>query len=227
MNLELLQTAFSTTTVFNPNVAIVQMVALIVLSSLLSVVYLFRGNSLSNRARIAALLPLMALTTMLIISIVKSSLALSLGLVGALSIVRFRAAIKDPEELAYIFLSIALGLGFGADQAVMSSTFFAVILTFILLQSLFKGGLSTWFTDRDSVHLEVVFTKNQELLKVLSVLDKHASKVKLVRLDEGEKQIMRFLVKPTSELALDEVTTGLHKLDAKATVSFLQYQPLA
>ena len=39
------------------------------------------------------------MTTMVIISIVKSSLALSLGLVGALSIVRFRAAIKEPEEL--------------------------------------------------------------------------------------------------------------------------------
>ena len=41
-------------------------------------------------------------------------LALSLGLVGALSIVRFRAAIKEPEELAYLFLTISVGLGFGA-----------------------------------------------------------------------------------------------------------------
>ena len=43
----------------------------------------------------------LSLTTMIIITIVKSSLALSLGLVGALSIVRFRTAIKEPEELAY------------------------------------------------------------------------------------------------------------------------------
>ena len=43
--------------------------------------------------------------------IVKSSLALSLGLVGALSIVRFRAAIKEPEELVYLFLIIAIPNG--------------------------------------------------------------------------------------------------------------------
>ena len=45
------------------------------------------------------------MTTMVVITIVKSSLALSLGLVGALSIVRFRAAIKEPEELAFYFFS--------------------------------------------------------------------------------------------------------------------------
>lgn len=59
---------------------------------------------------------LIAVTTMMVISVVKSSLVLSLGLVGALSIVCFRTAIKDPEELAFIFLTIALGLGFGANQ---------------------------------------------------------------------------------------------------------------
>ena len=52
---------------------------------------------------------------MLIIFVVKSSLALSLGLVGALSIVRFRSAIKEPEELTFLFLNIALGIGFGAN----------------------------------------------------------------------------------------------------------------
>ena len=48
---------------------------------------------------------LITVTTMFIITIVKSSLALSLGLVGALPVVRFRSAIKEPEELAYLFLS--------------------------------------------------------------------------------------------------------------------------
>ena len=57
------------------------------------------------------------MTTLLVIAVVKSSLALSLGLVGALSIVRFRTPIKEPEELAYIFLAIALGLCLGADQS--------------------------------------------------------------------------------------------------------------
>ena len=63
---------------------------------------------------------LLAVTTMFIITVVKSSLALSLGLVGALSIVRFRAAIKEPEELTYLFFAISIGLGLGADQRVVT-----------------------------------------------------------------------------------------------------------
>jgi hypothetical protein len=65
--------------------------------------------------------------------IVKSSLALSLGLVGALSIVRFRAAIKEPEELVYLFLVIAIGLGCGANQLIITTVgiIFALILIVI------------------------------------------------------------------------------------------------
>ena len=207
--------------------AVIQAVVLSLLSIFMSLVYFFRANSLSNRARLAALLPFMSLTTMLIISIVRSSLALSLGLVGALSIVRFRAAIKDPEELAYIFLAIALGLGFGADQVVMTSTFFVVIMVFVLLQSLVRGGFSKQFTDRDSVHLEVTFTKAQTLETVLAVLDAPTRYIKLTRIDQDhEQQTMMFIIKPKKSKSLDEIRAALFKLDPKLTFTVLQYQPL-
>ena len=76
------------------------------------------GSTLSNREELAQVFPFILLTTILIISVVKSSLALSLGLVGALSIVRFRTPIKEPEELAYLFIAIAMGLGLGANQTI-------------------------------------------------------------------------------------------------------------
>ena len=59
---------------------------------------------------------------------VKSSLALSLGLVGALSVIRFRTPIKEPEDLAYLFLSIALGIGYGAIQIYATSIIFIIII---------------------------------------------------------------------------------------------------
>jgi len=89
------------------------------------------GSTLSNRAEFAQVFPFIAMTTILIITIVKSSLALSLGLVGALSIVRFRTPIKEPEELAYLFMAIAIGLGLGADQIVPTITAAVVILASI------------------------------------------------------------------------------------------------
>lgn len=97
---------------FARNIALGALLAL-----LLERVYTTCGHSLSNRQVFARNFFLLAMTTTLIITIVQSSLALSLGLIGALSIVRFRSAIKEPEELAYIFLSISIGLGMGGQPA--------------------------------------------------------------------------------------------------------------
>ena len=91
---------------------IINLVLAAILSFILNRIYVKYGTALSNRKMFAGNFILITTTTMLVITIVKSSLALSLGLVGALSIVRFRSAIKEPEELSYLFLSIGIGLGF-------------------------------------------------------------------------------------------------------------------
>jgi hypothetical protein len=107
----------------------------ILLSSALAWFYTQYGRSLSNRAKFSQTLPVLTLTTTLVISIVKSSLALSLGLVGALSIVRFRTAIKEPEELIYLFMAIAVGLGLGADQRLPTTLAMLVILGYLALRT--------------------------------------------------------------------------------------------
>jgi len=108
------------------------------LGIILGQVYIRFGQSLSNRRIFARNFLILVVTTTLIISIVRSSLALSLGLVGALSIVRFRAAIKEPEELAFLFLAISIGLGLGAGQALVTIVAMVVILGLIVIRSLFR-----------------------------------------------------------------------------------------
>lgn len=107
------------------------------LGLVLGQVYIHFGQSLSNRRLFARNFLILVVTTTLIISIVRSSLALSLGLVGALSIVRFRAAIKEPEELTFLFLAISIGLGLGAGQGLVTIVAMAVILGLIVIRSRF------------------------------------------------------------------------------------------
>ncbi|MGH9321862.1 MAG: DUF4956 domain-containing protein [Vicinamibacteria bacterium] len=90
------------------------------------------GPAYSNRESFGNLFPLLTSITVVIIFVVKSSLALSLGLVGALSIVRFRTAIKDPEELVYLFLSIAIGVALGAELLLLTILCILVITLFIV-----------------------------------------------------------------------------------------------
>ena len=64
-------------------------------------------------------------------------MALSLGLVGALSIVRFRAAIKEPEELVYLFLIISTGLGCGSGQLKITLLGIGISILIIIIYSFF------------------------------------------------------------------------------------------
>ncbi len=103
----------------------------IICSLILKIVYEEKSTSLSNKSQLSNIIPILSIATFLVISVVKSSLALSLGLVGALSIVRFRTPIKDPEELVYLFLAISLGLGFGSGQILITVIIYFTIVLFI------------------------------------------------------------------------------------------------
>jgi len=100
----------------------------IVLCFLIQLTYNKTSRSLSNAENFSRNFIVLGLTTTIVITIVKSSLALSLGLVGALSIVRFRTPIKEPEELAYLFMAIAIGLGLGANQTIPTIVVSPIIL---------------------------------------------------------------------------------------------------
>jgi len=114
---------------------VISLICAAILSFLVQLFYVKYSSTLSNRKEFAKNFVILGVTTCIVIMIVKSSLALSLGLVGALSIVRFRAAIKEPEELVYLFLIIAIGLGCGANQLVITVIGILVSLFIIVLYS--------------------------------------------------------------------------------------------
>jgi hypothetical protein len=158
------------------------------MSLLIKYTYIHCGTSVSDRKNFANQFPLLLLITMFIITIVKSSLALSLGLVGALSIVRFRTAIKEPSELVYLFLCIGIGLGLGANQRVLSIIALFFILTFIWVYSLY-------FRKKQITSQNIVLTISSqsgakpELESVINLLKKYATFVDLIRIDESENQL--------------------------------------
>ena len=93
--------------------------------------YIKAGRALNDKDYFSDTFIPLAIITTLVITVIKFSLALSLGLVGALSIVRFRAAIKEPEELVYLFLIIATGLGCGSGQ--IQITLIGIVMAAIII----------------------------------------------------------------------------------------------
>jgi hypothetical protein len=119
---------------------IFQIVSVLVMAQILCWHYIRFANVLSNKPKFGRVLVFLSLTTFLVISVVKTSLALSLGLVGALSIIRFRTPIKEPEELAYLFLAISVGIGVGADQSFLTVLVFTLILAYMGIQGTYRIG---------------------------------------------------------------------------------------
>ena len=121
----------------SPDISYGNFVIAILISAFLALVikktYIKLSRTLNDREYFSDTFIPLAIITTLVITVIKFSLALSLGLVGALSIVRFRAAIKEPEELVYLFFIIGIGLANGANQFLVSiiCTFFIVIILFI------------------------------------------------------------------------------------------------
>lgn len=144
----------------------------------------------SDSDSITRIFPLLTLVTMAVIAVVKSSLALSLGLVGALSIVRFRAAIKEPEELVYLFLCIAIGLALGAEQPLLA-------VALVLAVTVFAFGM--YITGNSRRHQNLMLTVTGDARRhfgdgekdVLTVIESVVGRYALQRLDleDGRGQV--------------------------------------
>lgn len=170
------------------NLNIFDTVLNLILAGLLSLIlvhtYMICATSISNRKNLSKNFLILTITTVFIITIVKSSLALSLGLVGALSIIRFRTAIKEPEELLYLFVCISIGLGLGANQKIITILSFGFILIFIWGRYYF---VRETVEASENLVLSISYDKNQNIDSnlVIDTIKKNSTFIKMIRLDEN------------------------------------------
>ncbi|MCW5550719.1 MAG: DUF4956 domain-containing protein [Verrucomicrobiae bacterium] len=189
------------------------------LGVILGQVYIHFGQSLSNRRLFARNFLVLVVTTTLIISIVRSSLALSLGLVGALSIVRFRAPIKEPEELVYLFLAISIGLGLGAGQALVTIIAFGVILALIVLRGWMRG---TPANPNLYVTVTSPTTANLGAGQMLQALADLGAGARLKRLDQSPEHLEAAFHVDFKQVAhLEQFTERLRGISPQVRVSCL------
>jgi uncharacterized membrane protein YhiD involved in acid resistance len=116
-------------------------------------------------------LVVIALISAMVMMLIGSNLAISLGMVGALSIVRFRSAIKEPRDLAYLFWSIAIGLASGTGAFIIAAIGSAFIAALMLLFS--KAGY------REHCYLLVVKGNDIDTGEIVNVLIEYGVKYKL------------------------------------------------
>ena len=191
----------------------------VIMSFIVREFYIRRSFSLTGKMHIGSIIPVLSKVVFLVIIVVKSSLALSLGLVGALSIVRFRTPIKEPEELVYLFLAIAIGLGYAAGQTLIT-TIVSLLIIFIIY---------TWLSNKNiaktsEYNLVVKWTKTDVMFEdILEKITPILENLKLVRLDKGSSgNTSVMLVIPNEEYSIETISEKLYMLDNDVHVTFFE-----
>jgi hypothetical protein len=191
----------------------------VIMSFIVRDFYIKRSFSLTGKMHIGSIIPVLSAVVFLVIIVVKSSLALSLGLVGALSIVRFRTPIKEPEELVYLFLAIAIGLGYAAGQILITTILILAILFMIFI----------WLSNRkiaktSEYNLVVKWSKKDVMFEdILKEITPIVENIKLVRLDKGsQSNTSVMLVVPNEGHPVETISNKLHILDNDMHVTFFE-----
>lgn len=112
----------------------------VVLGIVIYTSYRFSQTGAVYSARFNISLVMLTLITAMVMNVIGNNIALSLGMVGALSIVRFRTAIKDPRDTAYIFWAIGVGICCGVSEFMIAGVGTAVIFLFLLIFGMVKNN---------------------------------------------------------------------------------------
>ena len=164
----------------------------------------------------ALVLILVSMVSTAIMMGISRNLALSLGLIGALSIVRFRSAIKDPKDVAYLFWAISVGIVNGV-QFYMLSVITAIVvgITMILLSKKFT-----------TAELYILIIKYDALNKISleNVFKKFCAKYKLRNIslnDDGGEQVVEVKLKRDTH---DEMLVEIRKLHGVREVTLFSHE---
>ncbi len=163
----------------------------------------YAGNAYSRRYNVS--IGTMVLISTMIMSVIGNNVALSLGMVGALSIIRFRTAVKDVRDAMFIFWALAIGIGCGVSQYSLIAVGSIFILLFLLL---------TKQAVLDSKQLLIIQAELHAQNEVEAIVDAH--------FEQGVSQTMKSVTKEKCELVYSVKENVLTKANEKNMVDIAQ-----
>jgi uncharacterized membrane protein YhiD involved in acid resistance len=191
------------------------------LSALIAKVYQYTYRDASFSPAFMQTLVICCMVISAIMLIIGSNIARAFSLVGALSIIRFRNAVKDPRDVAFIFLVMAVGMGCGTGFYGVSCALTVVSSIVITAMSYFSFGSSK--LDEKVVKIQAPAVDNFENL-FDPVLAKHAKSFSLLaaeRTQMGTELELTFMLHVLKGFSIEKLMLDLSKLNKNLTVQVL------
>ena len=174
----------------------------IVLSLFLKIIYIKYSISVSNKSIIGDIFPLFAVSIFLIVITIKSSIVLSLGLVGALSIIRFRTAIKEAEQIVFFLILTGVSIATAAN----SYLFPILLVFFVFVYNFFIANKkeNIIHSVNDQLVITVDKIENKKIDELALLLTKNNVNVEIQSINKNETNTV-FVLK-LSDFKLDTLT---------------------
>jgi len=144
---------------------------------IISVFYRKSYNGPGYQASFVNSLILLVIITSIVIMVIGNNLARAFGLVGAMSIIRFRTAVKETQDIMYIFFALAIGMAVGVGQHGLAifSSFFIGIITYVLSKSKFSTPI------KSDLLLQFTFNSNNDgTSEYIQLINQYCKKSKLI-----------------------------------------------
>ena len=186
---------------------------------IISLFYRKSYNGPGYQASFVNSLILLVIITSIVIMVIGNNLARAFGLVGAMSIIRFRTAVKETQDIMYIFFSLAIGMAVGVGQhgLALFGSFFIGTITYFLSKSKFstpiKSDLLLQFNYNSS---------NNGVPAYSSLIDKYCKKSKLINakaIGTGDMLELSYYVGFKNKENSTEFVQKLRKIDGVENVN--------
>lgn len=175
---------FQNITAFNasPELIIKNLAISLICGVIISLVYRWTYKGPSYSAQFTNSLILLAMITTVVIMVIGNNLATAFGLVGAMSIIRFRTAVRDVQDIVFIFFSLTIGLaaGIGFGALAITGTIFICIVVILVLKTNFNRP------KRRSYLLQLKYPNDLDEREVERILKAHCGDIKLINLQTQE-----------------------------------------
>ena len=156
------------------------------------------STTFSSKISFGNTLLIITISVASLVAVVKSSLALSLGLVGALSVIRFRTAVKEPFNLAFLLFSICIGISVGASQYLFGLflSIFGTIGFLIAYRSTKYGKTKGFSIEVDDIDT-IAFTLpcGSSLDELYQLLKRTTSYYSIISIDQVDKEPISLAIK--------------------------------
>lgn len=198
---------------------IANLIVSLIAGLIISFFYRRSYNGPGYQASFVNALILLVIITSIVIMVIGNNLARAFGLVGAMSIIRFRTAVKETQDIIYIFFSLSIGMatGVGLHLLAILSTIFIGTVTFILSKSKFSTPV------KSDLLLQFTFDSNgKETKEYNGLIDKYCRKSKLINAKAiGEADILElsYYVGFRNKEQTTEFVQHLRKIDGVVNVN--------